>query len=127
MSDRKLPSSILARLVFCQVLSDSAHCPPPDSCYLPSLSFHPRQHQEAFHCWAVSSHRPTVFPYTTLFRSSTALLEQYENKPYAVSSRLRFVLKRRLHQDSIEPQPTLRGSLSTEWCSRLGRGIPRPL
>jgi len=32
---------------------------------------------------------------------STALLEQYDESPYAVRSRLGFVLKRRLHQDSI--------------------------
>src|SRR5260370_30284294 len=31
-------------------------------------------------------------------------LEQYEENPYAVRLRLRFVLKRRLHQDSIEAQ-----------------------
>jgi hypothetical protein len=45
---------------------------------------------------------------------STALLEQYES-PYAVRSRLGFVLKRRLHQDSIEAQTRLPGSRSTEW------------
>jgi hypothetical protein len=46
---------------------------------------------------------------------STALLEQYEESPYAVRSRLGFVLKRRLHQDSIELQTRWPGSLSTEW------------
>lgn len=34
----------------------------------------------------------------------TALLEQYDESPYAVRSRVGFVLKRRLHQDSIERQ-----------------------
>jgi hypothetical protein len=47
--------------------------------------------------------------------SSTALLVQYAEHPYAGSRRLRFVLKRRLHQDSIESQTELPGSLSTEW------------
>ena len=32
---------------------------------------------------------------------STALLVQYDERQYAFRSRLRFVLKRRLHQDSI--------------------------
>jgi hypothetical protein len=46
---------------------------------------------------------------------STALLEQYDESRYAVRSRLGFVLKRRLHQDSIERQTLLPGSMSTEW------------
>ncbi len=36
--------------------------------------------------------------------ASLAVLEQYDENPYAVRLRLRFVLKRRLHQDSIEAQ-----------------------
>ncbi len=50
-----------------------------------------------------------------LTRVFTALLEQYDKIPYAVRSRLGFVLKRRLHQDSIERQTRFPGSMSTEW------------
>jgi hypothetical protein len=46
---------------------------------------------------------------------STALLVQYDERLYAFRSRLRFVLKRRLHQDSIECKTSVTGSLSTEW------------
>jgi hypothetical protein len=45
---------------------------------------------------------------------SLAVLEQYEANPYALRLRLRFVLKRRLHQDSIEAQTRFPGSPSTE-------------
>ena len=43
---------------------------------------------------------------------SLAVLEQYQGNPYAVRLRLRFVLKRRLHQDSIEAQTRYPGSPS---------------
>jgi hypothetical protein len=43
---------------------------------------------------------------------SLAVLEQYDENPYAVRLRLRFVLKRRLHQDSIEAQTRYPGSPS---------------
>jgi len=46
---------------------------------------------------------------------SLAVLEQYQGQRYAVRLRLRFVLKRRLHQDSIEDQTRIPGSPSTEW------------
>jgi hypothetical protein len=45
---------------------------------------------------------------------SLAVLEQYEANPYALRLRLRFVLKRRIHQDSIEAQTRFPGSPSTE-------------
>ena len=41
----------------------------------------------------------------------TTLLEQYDESPYAVRSRLGFILKQRLHQDSIAGQTRLRGSV----------------
>jgi len=40
------------------------------------------------------------------------VLEQYHGHPYAVRLRLRLVLKRRLHQDSIEAQTRYPGSPS---------------
>jgi len=43
---------------------------------------------------------------------SLAVLEQYHGHPYAVRLRLRLVLKRRLHQDSIEAQTRYPGSPS---------------
>src|SRR5437899_2314992 len=46
---------------------------------------------------------------------STAVLELYDETPYALRTRHRFVLKRRLHQGSIERETRLPGSLSTEW------------
>jgi hypothetical protein len=42
------------------------------------------------------------------------LLVQYDERLYAFRSRLRFVLKGRLHQDSIECKTSVTGSLSTE-------------
>ncbi len=43
---------------------------------------------------------------------STALLKQYDERRYAVRIRLRFVLKRRLHQSSIKRPTGLHCSLS---------------
>jgi hypothetical protein len=54
-----------------------------------------------------------IAPLTQYF--STALLVQYDERLYAFRSRLRFVLKRRLHQDSIECKTRVTGLLSTEW------------
>jgi hypothetical protein len=114
-SGRNILQPILIRLVFWQALSSSAHRSPPDSSYLPSISSYPRQHLEALQCWTVSYDRPSLHAVDVASCESTALLEQYDESPYAVRSRLRFVLKRRLHQDSIEWQTRLPGSLSTEW------------
>jgi hypothetical protein len=50
---------------------------------------------------------------------STALLEQYDERRYGV--RIRLVLKRRLHQGSIERLTGLPGSLSTEWVGMNSR------
>ncbi len=121
-SDRNISSSILARLVFCQALSNSARRPPPDSCYLPSLSWYPRQHLEALQGRTVSYDRPSLHTVDVASFGSTALLEQYDETPYALGSRLRFVLKRRLHQGSIECQTRCPGSLSTEWWAPILRG-----
>ena len=104
MRGRKTPLSILVRLVFCQALSSPARRSPPGSSYLPSISFDPRQHQEALQCWTVSYDRPSLHAVDVASYELTALLEQYDESPYAVRSRLGFVLKRRLHQDSIERQ-----------------------
>jgi TonB dependent receptor len=51
-------------------------------------------------------------PLLGCFEASLAVLEQYEENPYAVRLRLRFVLKRRLHQDDIEAQTRFPGSPS---------------
>jgi hypothetical protein len=113
--DRNDPRPILARLVFCQALSSPAHRSPPGSSYLPSISFHPRRHQVTPQFWTVSYDRPALHAVDIASRDSTALLVQYDSRQYAFRSSLRFVLKRRLHQDSIEWRTRLPGSLSTEW------------
>lgn len=56
---------------------------------------------------------------------SLAVLEQYEANPYAVRLRLRFVLKRRLHQDSIEARTRYPGSHSTERRTLIGEGYSK--
>ena len=113
--DRIIPVTILARLVFCQALSSLARRTPPGFPYLPSISFHPRQHRVALQLWTVSYDRPSLHNVDIASSVTTALLEQYDQRRYAVRIRLRFVLKRRLHQGSIEPLTGVPGSLSTEW------------
>jgi hypothetical protein len=46
--------------------------------------------------------RPPTFWRPKCDQNLRALLEHNEEAPYTVRSRLRFVLKRRLHQNSIE-------------------------
>jgi glycerol-3-phosphate O-acyltransferase len=58
LGDRNVLTTILARLVFCQALASPARRSPPGFAYLPSLSFHPRQHREALQLWTVSYDRP---------------------------------------------------------------------
>ena len=114
-SDRNDPLSILARLVFCQALSSLARRSPPGLCYLPSISCYPRQHLKALQCRTVSYDRPSLHAVDVASYGSTAVLEQYDESRSAVRSRLRFVLKRRLHQGSILGPTRFPGSLSTEW------------
>jgi hypothetical protein len=54
--------------------------------------------------------------------ASLAVLEQYEENPYAVRLRLRFVLKRRLHQDSIEARTRYPGSHSMKRRALMKKG-----
>jgi hypothetical protein len=56
---------------------------------------------------------------------SLAVLEQYEDNPYAVRLRLRFVLKRRLHQVSIEARTRYPGSHSTKRRTLMKEGYSK--
>ena len=73
----------------------------------------------------VSYDRPSRMPWMPPFTVRLAVLEQYEEHPYAVRVRLRFVLKRRLHQDSIEAQTRYPGSLATEWWAPISEVYTR--
>src|SRR5579884_4449097 len=119
-SGRKTPASILVRLVFCQALSGPARRPPPDLCYLPSLSFYPRQHLETLQCRTVSYDRPSLHTVDVAL-CERMVIEHYDVPSYAVRSRLRFVCKRRLHQGSIESQTRCPGSPATEWWAPILR------
>src|SRR5437660_1189513 len=56
---------------------------------------------------------------------SLAVLEHYEENPYAVRLRLRFVLKRRLHQDSIEARTRDPGSHSIKRRTLMREGYSK--
>ncbi len=114
-SGQSVLNFILARLVFCQALPSSARPSPPDCSYLPSLSLHPRQHRAASQLQAVSYDRPILLAVDVALRGPRALLELYEECPYAFRIRLRFALKRRLHQSPIERHPRLLGPPPTDW------------
>jgi hypothetical protein len=110
-----LPTLILIRLVFCQVLSDFARQPPPGSSYLPSLSSHSRQHLQVSHCWTVSYDRPDMRTMDVALNASCALGESDETSSCSQSQRIRFVLKRRLHQDSIDSAFGRADYLAKKW------------